>query len=107
MTKRRGSRAVWYGVPIIITCRLIRRYVWTTASIDVWVDGNRVLESGGVLKMTGSHAESFHFRNTTHEAPDQELRAVRADDLREYPVTRGRVISPRVEPRGGPHARHG
>jgi hypothetical protein len=68
VTKRRGSRAVWNGVPVIITCRLIKRYVWTTASIDIWVDGNLVLRSGGVLRITGSRTESFYFDTATHEA---------------------------------------
>ena len=68
MTRRRGIHSDWRGLTVVITCRLVSRYLWTTASIDVWLDGNRILRTGGVLKRRGSSTETFHLGNTQHEA---------------------------------------
>jgi hypothetical protein len=65
---RHGSSVAWNGVAVMVTSRLVSRYFWTTASIDVWLDGNRVLSSGGVLRVTGNHTESFRFGDATHQA---------------------------------------
>jgi hypothetical protein len=66
--KRPGPNVPWNGVAVLVTSRLISRFAWTTASIDVWVDGNRVLRSGGALRFTGNHTETFHLGDATHEA---------------------------------------
>lgn len=42
-----------------ITARLVPRYVWQSASIDVVVGGRVVLRTGEVLKLVGKHAETF------------------------------------------------
>jgi hypothetical protein len=65
--KRRGSSVAWNGVAVLVTSRLVSRYFWMTASIDVWVDGNRVLRSGGVLRFTGNHSETFRFCDGTQQ----------------------------------------
>jgi hypothetical protein len=65
--KRRGSSVAWNGVAVLVTSRLVSRYFWMTASIDVWVDGNRVLRSGGVLRFTGNHSETFRFGDGTQQ----------------------------------------
>jgi hypothetical protein len=66
--ERHGTDVDWNGVAVLVRSRLIRRYLWTTASIDVWVDGNCVLRSGGAPQFTGNHTETFHFGHTTHQA---------------------------------------
>ncbi len=68
MFNRRGPGSVWSGVAVRVTSRLVSRYAWTTVSIDVWIDGDRVLSSGGALQFTGKHIQSFHFGKATHEA---------------------------------------
>jgi hypothetical protein len=65
--KRGGPSAVWKGVAVLVTSRLISRYVWMSASIDVWVNANRVLRSGGALRFIGNHTEAFHLGDAIHE----------------------------------------
>ena len=48
----------WQGSPIRVEARLIPRFLWTTASIDVFVGQQCVLRTGGQMKATGSHSET-------------------------------------------------
>ena len=41
----------WKGVPVQVTSRIIGRYAWTTATIDVSINGNTVLRTDGVAKL--------------------------------------------------------
>lgn len=38
---------------------IVSRYAWTTASIDVSVDGSVVLRTGGAMKVTGTATAKF------------------------------------------------
>jgi hypothetical protein len=49
----------WRGLPVSIAAKLVPRYAWQSASIDVAVDGRFVLKTGGVLKLVGKHTETF------------------------------------------------
>lgn len=42
-------------------------HTWTTASIDVSVNGKTVLRSGGVMKITGGTATTFEYAGMTHK----------------------------------------
>ena len=64
----RHCTASWNGVSIQVTARTVPRYLFTTASIDVMVDGRQVIGTGGVLKRTGSHQVSFQIGNLSHRA---------------------------------------
>lgn len=57
----------WKGAAVRVTCRIIGRYVWTTASIDVSVNGKTVLRSGGVLKITGDTVATFEHEGVSHK----------------------------------------
>lgn len=67
MAKRRYSTS-WNGSSVEVTSRIVDRYGWTTASIDVTVDGHTVLRTGGVMKIRGSHAETFDHAGRPHKA---------------------------------------
>jgi hypothetical protein len=57
----------WHGSEVEVKARIVPRYGWTTASIDVFLDGRCILQTGGQKKVTGSswaefdHAGSKHF----------------------------------------------
>ncbi|HSY17388.1 MAG TPA: zinc ribbon domain-containing protein [Candidatus Acidoferrales bacterium] len=49
----------WRGKTIRVRAIYIPRFLWTTASIDVYLDGERVFRTGGQLKSTGAHSAVF------------------------------------------------
>ena len=49
-----------------ITAKLVPRFVWQSASIDVAVNGRFVLKTGGVFKLVGKHTETFAFDGIEH-----------------------------------------
>jgi hypothetical protein len=59
MASSTTSETNWHGTPVSITARLVPRYAWQSASIDVAIRGRVVLRSGGVFKLVGKHAETF------------------------------------------------
>lgn len=67
MAKREYSTS-WNSASVEVTSRIISRYGWTTASIDVAVDGDTVLRTGGVLKIRGSHTAMFDYDGKSHKA---------------------------------------
>src|SRR5579862_8710236 len=58
----------WQGNKIDVRARLIPRFLWSTASIDVFLDGQCILRTGGQLKFTGSHSTTFTHAGSTHMA---------------------------------------
>jgi len=56
----------WKGASVHVTSRIIGRYAWTTASIDVSVNGKTVLRSGGVMKITGDTVSTFEHEGASH-----------------------------------------
>lgn len=58
----------WKGASIEVTSRIVARYAWTTASIEVSVNGRTVLRSGGVMKIAGDSAASFEYAGMSHQA---------------------------------------
>ena len=51
---------------MLITARLVPRYAWHSASIDVAVSDRIVLRTGGVLKLVGTHVEMFAIDGVEH-----------------------------------------
>lgn len=49
----------WRGKTVRVRAKYIPRFLWTTASIDVYLDGECVFRTGGQLKATGSHIAMF------------------------------------------------
>jgi len=56
----------WHGCEVRVRAYAVPRYAWTTASIDVVVDGEPVLQTGGQLRIVGSWAGDFDHRGGTH-----------------------------------------
>lgn len=71
----------WHGSIVEVTARLIPRFLWTTASIDVFLDGSCILRTGGQLKITGSSSAEFYHGGSVHHV---ELSWGQAD-LRSFP----------------------
>ncbi|HTY86399.1 MAG TPA: hypothetical protein VMB80_02960 [Candidatus Acidoferrum sp.] len=49
----------WQGKAVLVRAHYVPRFVWTTASIDVYLDDRCVLRTGGQFKLTGSHSATF------------------------------------------------
>lgn len=58
----------WQDRTVDVQARLVPRYLWNTASIDVLVDGQQILRTGGQLKLKGSHSGTFTHAGSTHNA---------------------------------------
>ncbi|HKW28985.1 MAG TPA: hypothetical protein VJT54_06600 [Verrucomicrobiae bacterium] len=58
----------WQGSPVEVKARLVPRYLWNTASVDVFVGGQRILRTGGQFKFTGSYSATFTHAGSTHQA---------------------------------------
>jgi hypothetical protein len=67
---------------IDVSARLVPRYAWTTASIDVFVDGRRILKTGGVFKIAAKHTERFQEQDGVHAAEIAWGKAT----LRSFPI---------------------
>ena len=57
----------WRGRSVEVTGHLIPRYLWTTASIDVYIDSDCVLQTGGQLKSVGGSTATFYDAGADHE----------------------------------------
>lgn len=58
----------WQGRRVEVQARLVPRYLWNTASIDVFLDGQPILRTGGRFKFTGSYSTSFTYGGASHTA---------------------------------------
>ena len=58
----------WRGCLVDVQARLIARYLWHTASLEVILDGRTILQTGGQLKASGSCSTTFMHASTTHTA---------------------------------------
>src|SRR5262245_32270742 len=56
----------WKDSALEVTARLIPRFVWMTASIDVVLNGQPILRSGGEMRITGSAVSEFDYRGSVH-----------------------------------------
>jgi hypothetical protein len=57
----------WQGKTVRVQARNVPRFLWTTASIDVFLSDQCVLRTGGQLKLTGSHSTSFSDGGAEHQ----------------------------------------
>lgn len=58
----------WQDSPVDVQARLVPRFLWTTASIDVFLGGQCILRTGGQLRFVGSHSATFTHSGSTHTA---------------------------------------
>jgi len=67
-TNRTSSATIsWQGKTVRVQARYVLRYLWTTASIDVFWGDQCVLRTGGQLKVTGSYSTSFRDGGSEHQ----------------------------------------
>ena len=76
------SAMSWRGSRIELKARLVPRYLWQTASIDVSLDGHELLGTGGVYRFVGTHAAEFVHAGSAHTASLSWGRG----SLRSFPV---------------------
>jgi hypothetical protein len=60
----RGTR--WRGSTVVVRARPVPRHLWTTASIDVLLDGRCILRTGGAAKITGPVSAEFDHDGAVH-----------------------------------------
>ena len=60
--------ARWQGSTVEVKARLVPRFLWNIASIDVFLDGRCILRTGGKLNLTGSYSASFDHTGSSHRA---------------------------------------
>jgi hypothetical protein len=58
----------WHGSEVEVKARIVPRYGWTTASIDVFLDGKCILRTGGQMEVTGSSSAVFDHDGSRHFA---------------------------------------
>jgi hypothetical protein len=58
----------WRDKTIRVQARLVPRFLWTTASIEVFLEDQRIVRTGGQFKMTGSHSSTFAEGGLEHQA---------------------------------------
>jgi hypothetical protein len=63
-----GQNIEWQQSLVDVQARLVPRFLWSTASIDVFLEGNCILRTGGQLKLKGSHSSTFLRSGSTHIA---------------------------------------
>jgi hypothetical protein len=62
-----GRMILWHGKVVRVQAIYIPRFLWTTASIDVFLDDRCVFRTGGQLKSIGSHSASFSDGGSDHQ----------------------------------------
>ncbi len=56
----------WQDAPVEFQARLVPRFLWSTASIDVFLGGRHILSTGGVMKFSGSQSSTFIHAGSEH-----------------------------------------
>lgn len=56
----------WNGFVLRVSARLVRRYAWQTASIELVTDDTLVAETGGALKFVGVVTQAFEIQGVSH-----------------------------------------
>ena len=57
----------WRDKSVQVRAGLVPRYLWTSASIDVYLDGECVFRTGGKIQSIGSHAAAFRIGGSEHQ----------------------------------------
>jgi hypothetical protein len=61
-------KLLWEGSTVEVRARVVPRYFWTTASIDVFLDGRCILQTGGQKRATGESFAEFEHGGRMHTA---------------------------------------
>jgi hypothetical protein len=63
-----GGIVKWHGSTVQVEARQVPRYFWATTSIDVYLDGQCILQTGGRLNPTGSCSATFDHGGSAYTA---------------------------------------
>ncbi len=63
---KRSLTTAWNGRTIEATAYLVPRFAWFTASIDVRIDQQLLLQTGGVFKFRGDVPTTVEIQGVTH-----------------------------------------
>jgi hypothetical protein len=58
--------SIWNGHRVTVEAYKLARRAWITTSIDVLLDSEAILKSGGKLQFTGTCSEIFHQEDGDH-----------------------------------------
>jgi hypothetical protein len=58
----------WQDSTVDVRAWLVPRFLWSTASVEVFLDGQCILRTGGQMKFTGSYSTTFSHSGSTHTA---------------------------------------
>jgi hypothetical protein len=75
-------QAQWNGTTLTATSKLVPKLLWQTASIDIFINGKCILQSGGQAKVTGSLRAQFEHEGQIHGVKLTWGRAA----LRSFPI---------------------
>ena len=59
---------LWQNKAVRVEARSVPRFLWTTASIDVYLEEQCVLRTGGKLDLQGTYSTPFSFGGSEHRA---------------------------------------
>jgi len=59
---------LWNGKRVTVRAMAIPRFFWMTSSIDVYLDNECILRTGGQLNLTGSVTATFNDSGSPHQA---------------------------------------
>jgi hypothetical protein len=60
------NATLWQGSAIEVHAEVVPRYLWTTASINVYVDHECVISTGGVLRLSGTRQFALRCGDQNH-----------------------------------------
>jgi len=58
---------MWRGKKVEVRAASVPRYLWSSASIDVYLDGERVFRTGGKIHPIGSHTEKVRIGGSEYK----------------------------------------
>jgi hypothetical protein len=58
----------WQNKLVRVEARPVLRFMWTTVSIDVYLDDQCILRTGGKYERNGTYSTSFSFGGSEHRA---------------------------------------
>ena len=65
---KKAETLSWQNGKLDVRARMIPKYLWTTASIDVYLDDLCILKTGGQLTTRGMKTSDFQYNGLSHVA---------------------------------------
>ena len=98
MLINKGNSVHWEGCDLAVKAEYVPRYLYTTASINVHVNANCILRTGGVWRLWGKQGADFVHNEKKHHA-ELSWRSGRSEFEYELTIDGQRVLKSVVTPR--------